>query len=340
MAHRAALLLSNVAAQVVEPGDGVFQSRLMDPNARTVDVVVSPSTAGKVKAYRPVLFKRLRHAAGVAEDEYACSLDFVNDALACLSADSKSGQAFWVSKNGLVVVKTIKTYECRNMREILDSYADHVLGAGDNVHTCISPVLGLYRVTLKPGHRRYFMVSKNVYPPGGAVVPLRRYDLKGSTVGRRAKPPSQVLKDLDLMASGLSLGLGPRARTALLRGLERDAVFLRSHGFMDYSLLVAVEPPSDPEDRRRRFGDGGGGGGGGGSGVVSTLPRDQGKLVLAGDDGHIYHFGVIDFLQRYSFRKVLETLLKSFFDDVTKISCIPPTHYARRMLTFIAKNSS
>ena len=331
------MLLSNVAAQVVEPGDDVFQSRLMDPDARTVAVTVavasSSSTTGHVKAYRPVLFKRLRQAAGVSEDDYTSSLDFVRDALACLSADSKSGQAFWASKNGLLVVKTIKPYECRNLRGVLDSYADHVLGTGDALHTCISPVLGLYRVTLKSGGRRYFMVSKNVYPP--RPVPLRRYDLKGSTVGRRAKAPSPVLKDLDLMASGLALGLGPRARAALLRALERDAVFLRSHGFMDYSLLVAVEPPSDADDAARRFqfGDGDGGS------VVSALAQDKGKLVLAGGDGQIYHFGVIDFLQRYTFRKVLETLLKGLVNDAAKISCVAPSLYARRMLSFIAKHT-
>lgn len=68
-------------------------------------------------------------------------------------------------------------------------------------------------------------------------------------------------------------------------------------------------------------------------------PQNQGKLVLTGEDGKTYHFGVIDFLQRYTFRKVLETMLKGIIDDATKISCVAPSLYAKRMLSFIAKYS-
>ena len=183
------------------------------------------------------------------------------------------------------------------------------------------------------------MVNKNVYPPSvtarndhghSDVLSSRRYDLKGSTVGRKAKPPAQVMKDLDLMASGVTLsGMGQRASRILLRTLERDALFLRSQGFMDYSLLVAVEPTaSDPTASSTTT-----------TTILSTLPQNKGKLVLAGEDGKTYHFGVIDFLQRYTFRKVLETMLKGIIDDATKISCVAPSLYAKRMLSFIAKYS-
>ena len=191
---------------------------------------------------------------------------------------------------------------------------------------------------MESGGRRYFMVNKNVYPPsllarndnGNSNVPSsRRYDLKGSTVGRKAKPPAQVMKDLDLMASGVTLsGMGQRAQRILLRALERDAVFLRSQGFMDYSLLVAVEPTAIDSTTSSSS-----------TPLVSTLPQNQGKLVLCGEDGKTYHFGVIDFLQRYTFRKVLETMLKGIIDDATKISCVAPSLYAKRMLSFIAKYS-
>jgi Phosphatidylinositol-4-phosphate 5-Kinase len=72
---------------------------------------------------------------------------------------------------------------------------------------------------------------------------------------------------------------------------------------------------------------------------VSQLDEDKGKLVVLGADGMTYHFGLIDFLQKYSFRKVLETFFKGLFDDATKISCVAPTRYARRMLSFIARYS-
>ena len=156
VSQRAALLLSNnLVKSLMEPGDGVFVSKLMDPESRRLT-----SSSGEVKAYRPVLFQKLRQSAGVSEEEFSDSLDFVNDALSCLSADSKSGQAFWVSKNHLIVVKTIKPYECRNLRRILDNYAEHMMtgitaskmfGLEEGGGSCISSVLGLYRVTLKSG---------------------------------------------------------------------------------------------------------------------------------------------------------------------------------------------
>jgi Phosphatidylinositol-4-phosphate 5-Kinase len=95
---------------------------------------------------------------------------------------------------------------------------------------------------------------------------------------------------------------------------------------MDYSLLVAVE--NKPSNYLRRF-------------VnrlinpLSTSLSDRGKLVCIGSDGCIYHFGIIDFLQKYTIRKWLETFIKGLFSDARKISCVHPKFYARRMLQFI-----
>eukprot|EP01042_Synura_sphagnicola_P001785 gene1785-2096_t len=120
------------------------------------------------------------------------------------------------------------------------------------------------------------------------------YDLKGSTVGRRASPHSKVAKDLDLMSlTPTPLLLGQVARQFLLEVLRRDVAFL-------------------------------------------------GKLVLLGKGGYgsptvILHMGIIDFLQRYTFRKWLETLVKGLYSDASKISAVHPDRYARRMIDFIAK---
>jgi Phosphatidylinositol-4-phosphate 5-Kinase len=390
VSHIAALLLTDCNSRTYESDDEVFLSELMDPPARyavpSIDIDGS-TLVGQLKAYRPVLFRKLREAAGIPESLYADSLNFAQSALSCLSADSKSGQAFWVSHNEQVVVKTIKHYECKNMCRILDSYAKHMLSSEGK--SCISAVLGLYRVQPISGGCKYFMVSRNVYPPShvnsfGGI--RKQFDLKGSTVGRRAAPTSRVMKDLDLMASGAALHMGTQARTELLRTLERDVQFLRKHGFMDYSLLVAVEVPA-PEAAAvaasestvstvvsetgsgvpQAEGEGGGGGAGAGaltdskitsvsdsisvssrsnSRAVTSADDDdddddvhKGKLVLHGADGLRYHFGIIDFLQKYSFRKHLETFLKGLFDDSSKISCVAPTLYARRMLSFIARYS-
>ena len=53
--------------------------------------------------------------------------------------DSKSGQRFWISSDGLFVLKTLKHYECKNLRGILDHYYHHMT---TNEKSCIASVLG------------------------------------------------------------------------------------------------------------------------------------------------------------------------------------------------------
>ena len=229
---------------------------------------------GFVKVYKPVLFQRIRHVTGMSEQSYYDCLDFEKVGMCCLTdSDSKSGQSFWISKNEKVVLKTIKKYECKNLQRILDDYSDHVIRCEGK--SCISTVLGLYRVVLKSGGRRYFMVSRNVYPETDLneiksenertnIInennekrndnaneysmksrTLAKFDLKGSTVGRKASIKSSVMKDLDLIGFDILFPLGT-VRKTVLQILEKDVLFLRKHFFMDYSLLVAVESADTP----------------------------------------------------------------------------------------------
>ena len=71
----------------------------------------------EVKIYRPELFAKLRERIGVSDEYYINCLNANN--LQCLSSDSKSGQAFWMSNDGSIVLKTLKHYELCNLRNIL-----------------------------------------------------------------------------------------------------------------------------------------------------------------------------------------------------------------------------
>ncbi|KAJ1436078.1 hypothetical protein B484DRAFT_445853 [Ochromonadaceae sp. CCMP2298] len=310
------------AARLVH--DGISQANYTgfygSTKATCRDVYV-PLREGQVKAYRPELFEALRFTAGVSDVAWAACMDPTH--LDVLSADSKSGQAFWRSTDGLLVLKTIKPYECRNLRSMLDQLAAHLTAEP----SAISSVLGLFRVKVG-GRKMYLMACRNAYHADSWHASTC-FDLKGSTVGRSKAPSSIVLKDMDLLSEGRRLRLG-QARPLLLRTLQRDAQFLSHYGLMDYSLLVDVEHVP--------------------RGFLGRLlpgffyhphhPRERGgKLILIGTDGNVYHFGIIDFLQQYTFRKWLETLLKGFFWDRRKISCVPPRFYASRFLGFIDENT-
>ena len=270
----------------------------------------------------------LRERAGFTETEYLQSLSYEN--LNTISADSKSGQNFWVSSNGRVVLKTVKGYEAQNMLGILDSYALHAMTG----RSAIAAILGLYRVKMDSGKQVYFLACANVYPKKGVT---QKFDLKGSLVGRKASRVSTVAKDLDLLESGGMLDFGP-SRQLVLHTLRRDAEFLKRHMLMDYSLLVAVQRVENiMEDA------------GGGSNVIDTVQRgmgadyaaygDKGCLrIPGGQEGCVFHLGIIDILQRYTFRKFCETELKGFYQK-PEISCVDPALYAKRFVDFISKFS-
>lgn len=217
-----------------------ISSSYIDTHPPVQEYIKVNTPQGTFKAYRPDIFLKLRNHIGISESTYIKSLEPSN--LICLSSDSKSGSAFWKTCDNNFVLKTIKHYECKNLIRILDSFAYHMLTG----NSCISLILGIYRVRLKSGKTKYFMIAKNVYSLNSYAS---KYDLKGSTVGRRAKITSDVKKDLDLIDSGGILQLG-YSKPIVMNALIRDSNFLSKHRFMDYSLLVAIEKPSSSHYRR------------------------------------------------------------------------------------------
>ena len=355
---------------------------IYDPKA-----VYSYFPGGNIKTYRPNLFKNIRRSSSNTDDNtmimmtkdnisnynkfdekiYMQCLHFDN--LKCLSSDSKSGQAFWVSKDGSIVLKTIKHYELKNLVNILTELADHLITSKElGYPSSIASILGLYRVTTKSGKRKYFMACRNVYPNPNIHLTLRnskqkcikiikKFDLKGSTVGRRASISSTVKKDLDLIDSGYVLSLGENSKNIIEKSLMRDAEFLSKHSFMDYSLLVAEVKEDvyistnstdntliqnkkgfrrlfsnifkrDKQEIKQVISK---------ASIESIIVDSSGILVLKGNENKIFYFGIIDFLQKYTFRKVMETWIKGLYCNSKNISCVHPKYYADRFLRFMNK---
>eukprot|EP00920_Eleutheroschizon_duboscqi_P037332 GHVT01089508.1.p1 GENE.GHVT01089508.1~~GHVT01089508.1.p1 ORF type:complete len:228 (+),score=60.86 GHVT01089508.1:496-1179(+) len=73
----------------------------------------------------------------------------------------------------------------------------------------------------------------------------RRFDLKGSTVGRQLKEehksdPSIAWKDNDLRNSKEKISLGKDRREFLLQQIRTDTAWLSAHDIIDYSLLLGI----------------------------------------------------------------------------------------------------
>ena len=123
LAHQAARALLGVSSTlqvggecrfVVNPGDNKYTLNLnTDPGS----IKVTTPAGSQLKVYRPAVFNNLRRHAGVSDDLYLKCLDVEN--LVCLSSDSKSGQAFWKTKDETLVLKTLKHYEAINLLSCL-----------------------------------------------------------------------------------------------------------------------------------------------------------------------------------------------------------------------------
>lgn len=199
------------------------------------------------------LLNVVRRHCGLTDASYAACL--CPDKLLQLSADSKSGQSFWKSTDGTLVVKTIKEYEYENMKSIMEDYVMHIT----TDQSCLTNIVGLYRVRMASGQKFQFLVARNVFDIADAsaaaaaavahtstsaivhsLATTLKYDLKGSTHGRNKADYSSVLKDNDLLKGNSSFSLGSTQKMRLMKALKRDVAFLSLHNFMDYSLMVSI----------------------------------------------------------------------------------------------------
>lgn len=108
---------------------------------------------------------------------------------------------------------------------------------------------GMYRVKMYHLRRNVkFVIMNSVYYTDKHLQTF--YDLKGSTLGRDAKPGQAVKKDNDLRR-GMpedALALRPNIRLRVRGQLESDCAFLRDMGIMDYSMLVGVHHKQAEKD--------------------------------------------------------------------------------------------
>jgi 1-phosphatidylinositol-4-phosphate 5-kinase len=202
------------------------------------------------------------------------------------------------------------------------------------------------------------------------VIMMKDLDLMPD-YGKEIHNRHDVVDDDDPLRGPLQIG--PTAKSALLVQLQRDVQFLEQSAVIDYSLLVGILTPKSRKNpiaivhRRtwtqqclafltapfqavmapaiflhsiKGFGH-----------IPISWPPlvpyygslqggiDMGPLSCIGGERSgmpaIYFLGLIDFLQPYNYKKVLEYRAKSLVYEKDTFSCVPPTTYANRFLAFI-----
>ncbi|CAE7039485.1 TFCD [Symbiodinium natans] len=279
-------------------------------------------------------FAQLRADWGLCEERYWSSL--ANSGLrgGIQEPSGKSGSLFWISGDGLLVLKTTESDELRKLLQGLPRYEQHFATYKNSL---LSRFFGAYELILDRRRVR-LVVMNNTF--ACALQPHVVYDLKGTTEDRWVNPrPGTVLKDLNF--ADKTIGIPDlKQKAALLHILKRDTQFLRNQHVMDYSVCLGVhycEENSYPNAELITPEPG----------ISSSLavlrgyePKYQCTLVRNQPSQKVVFFiGIIDILQQFTWMKALAHTVKSLsLGWVHEIDTAPPAYYARRFKTsFCAK---
>ena len=302
--------------------------------------VTSGGSSCRFVDYAPMVFRKLREVWGIPAEEYMSSIgpqqilrNILLGSLTTLSelySEGKSGSFFYYSADGKYMVKTISHTEHRFFRQILEQYYSHIV---TNPDTMLVRFLGAHQIRFGKhnklgGKRIYFVVMGNLFDTPFKIQ--RRYDLKGSWVGRFTPDEKRVditraLKDLDIVDLNEHIRM-TAADTALFNNqLEKDSQFLANCGIIDYSLLLGLhyvegDLPPEPEPIYGRY--------------VPFWQKNWGGL-LSDDKKVIYYMGVIDILIHFNSRKFGELAIKTVFMDGKGVSVQYPKKYQKRFMKFM-----
>lgn len=304
------------------------------------------------KAFAPDLFEELRRLEGIDSQMFIKVLsDSANERL----SEGASGAFMFFCGGGEYIVKTIRAREAAVLHSFLPVYASYIKRHPDSL---LCRFLGSYSLEVY-SQTFYFVVMLNCFDPSAYIN--ERFDIKGSWVGRSAEPGKKtkrqvcrhcneyfvpakmtqckaivggheanvVLKDNDLRTK---ISLPPLEAARVLKVLKRDSELLGKLGVLDYSLLIGVKKwkfgvevtqnmtdfnPSSSNDGKHNFIH---------KGPASTFHAHS----VTGPA--IYHFGIIDFLQNWTFQKRIERAFKIYITrkDPDGLSVMPPLQYKTR----------
>ena len=224
-----------------------------------------PASSSHLKEFsfidlEPRIFSLLRETYGISPRTYRKSFEIKNaadiDSSPMLEkfTEGKSGSFFYFTRDYRFMVKTVKKSEEKFLCKIAYDYYRYMR---DNEDSLLTRFFGLHKVRLAP-EQRYItvVVMENIFPTPNSIKLHRKFDLKGSWVGRRSLRTGQhvdrykgTLKDLDLGEEKILVGV--EAKEQLMEQLRRDVEFLTKCEIMDYSLLLGiheegVESPVSP----------------------------------------------------------------------------------------------
>jgi len=335
------------------------------------------------------VFHKLREHFGIKSEDYVHSIGPGNmlsnlmlgslSSLAELGSEGKSGSFFYFTSDNMYLVKTVHKDEHKLLRQILPQYYHHMTRPGNSgpgepkPESLLTRIVGCHVLRLSKhskigADKIYFVVMTNILNTDLDIS--RRFDLKGSWVGRKTndggedlKNAKVTLKDNDLKELGQHINIGPARKAMLMAALKRDVEFLEAQNIIDYSLLLGIHDHSSTGVSVRTISSAGSSSVGGLTSFDSPrssddLDEDDERLFTSEygkkpkrkpaffqeshggmrsiDGKETYIMGILDFLTVYNGRKRAERFGKSMLlYDRGGISVMPPHGYAKRFLDFM-----
>jgi len=192
----------------------------------------------KFKDFAPKVFSQIRQYFGVTDEDYLKSFEIDN--LKAIKGEGKSGAFFIFTKDNQFILKTASDDERDFLWQMLPDYLVHIR---ENPDTLLPRYYGVYSMKHEGiGGVVRFVIMQNIFCT--PYAPEEKYDLKGSSVGRKVpekkKKPGVILKDLDIKELNRYIWLPNDVRESFVTQVIIDSKFLATHKVMDYSLLVGV----------------------------------------------------------------------------------------------------
>ena len=246
----------------------------------------------------------------------------------------RSGSFFFYSHDRKFIIKTISAEEKNTLLDILHDYFNYIK---DHNSTLMTKIYGIYTVVIKNASSVNVILMQNLFGCSPIHI-LWSCDLKGSSVQIKTKnvqnwKRDQVLKDLDYQwvtkVERKLINFKEDDIIEIKNNLINDINFYKRLSLMDYSLLfIIIDFPNniDPDYNQ----------------IMGFLddPKYKGHVYKDKNEKYIYIVGIIDYLQKYNFKKKMEHCIKGIIYGKEKnmVSAVEPEYYGKRFNDFMIKN--
>jgi len=295
-----------------------FADKIQDIDTQILN---SDNSKWTFKCYNRKKFKKIREHFEIKDEHYIKSL--CDSDLIPGKKYIKSGAIFWKTLDNKYIIKTLKSKECKFLRQILKKYSHYIR----NNNTYLVKIYGMYRITLPHTDIR-FMIMNNIFEYD---LPFDNiFDLKGTTEERFADENDTELKDINFTERQNSLHFNKTDYSEFLETIEKDSSFLSKElNIMDYSFLLSIIEFDNLDDVPQEI-----------------YNKNNIKFYHINDDCiRIHIFGIIDILQEWTVWKKCCSLYKKFYyrclccNQTVEIDSEKPNIYHARFIEFIENNT-